>query len=141
MPIRVKEALDGYEADVRETYASLLQAGMILPSQAESYLSAQDIVASIDKRQAVSISLLSRETGAGAEDEDASVIAPIKQADLYAGRFEDLVHDIKKYRKRQYRVVCAVSTVDRRDRLAETCLLYTSPSPRDRTRSRMPSSA
>ena len=26
-------------------------------------------------------------------------------------------------------------------RLAETCLLYTSPSPRDRTRSRMPSSA
>lgn len=119
-PIRVKEALDGYEADVRETYASLLQADMILPSQAESYLSAQDIVASIDKRQAVSISLLSRETGAGAEDEDASVIAPIKQADLYAGRFEDLVHDIKKYRKRQYRVVCAVSTVDRRDRLAET---------------------
>ena len=27
------------------------------------------------------------------------------------------------------------------DRLSETCLLYTSPSPRDRTRSRMPSSA
>ena len=26
-------------------------------------------------------------------------------------------------------------------RMAETCLLYTSPSPRDRTRSRMPSSA
>ena len=25
--------------------------------------------------------------------------------------------------------------------IAETCLLYTSPSPRDRTRSRMPSSA
>jgi transcription-repair coupling factor (superfamily II helicase) len=119
-PLRVKEALDGYEADLRETYASLLQAGMILPSQAESYLCAQDIVASIDKRQAVSISLLSRETGAGAEDEDASVIAPVKQADLYAGRFEDLVHDIKKYRKRQYRVVCAVSTIDRRDRLAET---------------------
>ena len=119
-PVRVKEALDGYEADVRETYANLLQAGMVLPSQAESYLSGQDIVASIDRRQAVSLSLLSRETGATAEDEDASVIAPVKQADLYAGRFEDLVHDIKKYRKRQYRVVCAVSTVDRRDRLAET---------------------
>ena len=28
-----------------------------------------------------------------------------------------------------------------RDRLASLCLLYTSPSPRDRTRSRMPSSA
>ena len=28
-----------------------------------------------------------------------------------------------------------------RDRLVDPCLLYTSPSPRDRTRSRMPSSA
>ena len=34
-----------------------------------------------------------------------------------------------------------VSTRQRAARLAETCLLYTSPSPRDRTRSRMPSSA
>ena len=30
---------------------------------------------------------------------------------------------------------------DRSDGLALSCLLYTSPSPRDRTRSRMPSSA
>jgi transcription-repair coupling factor (superfamily II helicase) len=121
-PVRVEEALDGYEADVRETYASLLQAGMVLPSQAESYLSDRDIAASIDRRQAVSISLLSRETEtrATADDDVASVIAPVKQADLYAGRFEDLVHDIKKYRKRQYRVVCSVSTSDRRDRFAET---------------------
>jgi len=125
-PARVEEALDGYEADVRETYASLLQAGMVLPSQAESYLSAHDIAASIDRRQAVSMSILSREIGAtpgttaGTGTEDAQLIAPVKQADLYAGRFEDLVHDIKKYRKRQYRVVCTVSTADRRDRLAET---------------------
>ena len=31
--------------------------------------------------------------------------------------------------------------VTRRETVARTCLLYTSPSPRDRTRSRMPSSA
>ena len=30
---------------------------------------------------------------------------------------------------------------DLENRMAEPCLLYTSPSPRDRTRSRMPSSA
>ena len=38
----------------------------------------------------------------------------------------------------------AVATAVKRlwpDRLVFTCLLYTSPSPRDRTRSRMPSSA
>ncbi len=115
-PARVEEALDGYEADVRETYASLLQAGMVLSSQAESYLGAADVQASIGNRQTVSISLLSRDMGTG----HAPIIAPVKQADLYAGRFEDLIHDIKKYRKRQYRVVCTVSTSDRRDRFAET---------------------
>ena len=30
---------------------------------------------------------------------------------------------------------------DKQNEFIETCLLYTSPSPRDRTRSRMPSSA
>ena len=35
--------------------------------------------------------------------------------------------------------LCPKAVLDRA--LADTCLLYTSPSPRDRTRSRMPSSA
>ena len=34
-----------------------------------------------------------------------------------------------------------VATQDRNSSLCDVCLLYTSPSPRDRTRSRMPSSA
>ena len=41
------------------------------------------------------------------------------------------VHSIAKKRKRRLEIL------DRKP----TCLLYTSPSPRDRTRSRMPSSA
>ena len=35
----------------------------------------------------------------------------------------------------------AVSFMQKMDNISYTCLLYTSPSPRDRTRSRMPSSA
>ena len=35
----------------------------------------------------------------------------------------------------------AATEVEQEDQLVEDCLLYTSPSPRDRTRSRMPSSA
>ena len=34
-----------------------------------------------------------------------------------------------------------ISTLDLNDSQLKNCLLYTSPSPRDRTRSRMPSSA
>ncbi len=37
-PVRLKEALDGYESDIRETYATLLEADMVLPSQADSYI-------------------------------------------------------------------------------------------------------
>ena len=36
---------------------------------------------------------------------------------------------------------CKESLIDLRNALAEICLLYTSPSPRDRQKSRMPSSA
>ena len=42
----------------------------------------------------------------------------------------DLVSEINKLKKEKNAVI-----------LAHYCLLYTSPSPRDRTRSRMPSSA
>ena len=37
--------------------------------------------------------------------------------------------------------ICRQALKDIFRRIIETCLLYTSPSPRDRTRSRMPSSA
>ena len=40
-----------------------------------------------------------------------------------------------------WRFVVVELTADERVMLTKLCLLYTSPSPRDRTRSRMPSSA
>ena len=41
----------------------------------------------------------------------------------------------------QNRYKCQASILGLQTELIEACLLYTSPSPRDRTRSRMPSSA
>ena len=76
---------------------------------------------------------LAREICEANPDFAAQVIAE------YVGRSErtvsDYVKDIKGRRKEQQRAV-----IMRLDRLG-CCLLYTSPSPRDRTRSRMPSSA
>ena len=58
------------------------------------------------------------------------------------------IPDLKNYSKIKTRMVDgklpegeAFRAYDRDDALARVCLLYTSPSPRDRTRSRMPSSA
>ena len=49
---------------------------------------------------------------------------------------EDVVADIKEIRPEEGKSAIAYEFLN-----AFTCLLYTSPSPRDRTRSRMPSSA
>ena len=40
-----------------------------------------------------------------------------------------------------YRAPQDFNSIERLKKIVTTCLLYTSPSPRDRTRSRMPSSA
>ena len=50
-----------------------------------------------------------------------------------------LIADLIDVAVRQIEDRCGVSLITRPQRI--TCLLYTSPSPRDRTRSRMPSSA
>ena len=62
---------------------------------------------------------------------DADLIAAIKKKGEDGPHFIDGLMDFAKYAKK------------RRQNLPhpQTCLLYTSPSPRDRTRSRMPSSA
>ena len=54
--------------------------------------------------------------------------------------FPRIVEPIKKLREAGF-VVVVITNQSAINRGLTTCLLYTSPSPRDRTRSRMPSSA
>ena len=62
----------------------------------------------------------------------------------YEGRYtlqlQDWTERAYKKRKIDY-VVVPGTTIDDSKAISVGCLLYTSPSPRDRTRSRMPSSA
>ena len=66
---------------------------------------------------------------------------PLKDGDIitldYEGRTEGILFDttLEKIAKKEN------ALVENRKYAPITCLLYTSPSPRDRTRSRMPSSA
>ena len=57
-------------------------------------------------------------------------------------RYDDLYMDIaKRVSEMSYDTDTQVGAVIVKDGNIISCLLYTSPSPRDRTRSRMPSSA
>ena len=65
--------------------------------------------------------------------------------DLNSSEFEELTRDCKLNDKESYALLYAFSAIKgRNDNFQDqnyTCLLYTSPSPRDREKSRMPSSA
>ena len=63
-----------------------------------------------------------------------------KQAVMKAGQYQ---YRDRRQRKRQFRSlwIARINAAARELGMKYSCLLYTSPSPRDRTRSRMPSSA
>ena len=52
-----------------------------------------------------------------------------------------VVSEINSFGGKAYPLQADISNENSVNELIKTCLLYTSPSPRDRTRSRMPSSA
>ena len=76
-----------------------------------------------------------------------NVIKPIlnEEADLVIGsRFlDESEKEVPQYRKVGIKVITKITNASIKKQLtdSQSCLLYTSPSPRDRTRSRMPSSA
>jgi len=61
----------------------------------------------------------------------------MKASELKAKSAADLQQELLSLNKAQFGLRMQVAT----QQLTNTCLLYTSPSPRDRTRSRMPSSS
>ena len=53
----------------------------------------------------------------------------------------DVLHRDEVMRKKRILIFCQIEEEGTAGQRQDSCLLYTSPSPRDRTRSRMPSSA
>ena len=80
-------------------------------------------------------------------DEPTSVLTPQEVSDLFV-TLRKLADDgcsilYISHKLEEVREICSEATILRGGKLVQSCvcLLYTSPSPRDRTRSRMPSSA
>ena len=79
-------------------------------------------------------------------DESATALAhvPTQPIAHFRGRVADWVAQVRDRQAAGDAVIFVAHTAGRAERTLEMlkdCLLYTSPSPRDRTRSRMPSSA
>ena len=90
------------------------------------------------------------EVGARSGTLDAFAVGELYSTFLYPQQSDDVAHlnadqtftGINTFENRtNFEANVTISSNDNSHRLYMSCLLYTSPSPRDRTRSRMPSSA
>ena len=116
-PKRVFEALEGRESRLREEYASLLETYMILPSQADSYISQDEVEARLKHVPSLSFSLL----GKSMSDDslNKSLFISVKSVDTYQGNIEKLSKDMALYKKKGYRVLCAMTSEERVKRLED----------------------
>ena len=116
-PARLKEALLGFEAEVREAYAALLEAGRVLPPEASLFASAEEAASRLGRHQRVEFVLLAR--GQDLTHTDRVKTFSAKPAGLYHGKLDLLVRDLRAWRRKNYRVVVVVTTDDRARRFRE----------------------
>ena len=106
----------------------------------------------VDREEGAPLKLPQREEGSSLQRLDASAAAfdPVRGERQFSvlsknalSTLDGLVGEVDKLENLLVDLEKMVGAPDDADRLAAlgSCLLYTSPSPRDRTRSRMPSSA
>jgi len=116
-PARLREAFVGFEAEVREAYATLLEAGRVLPMEVSLFASAEEAMACLGRYQRLEFVLLARGTDISNTDRVRSFSG--KPASPYHGKFDLLVKDLKAWRRKKHRVVVVVSTEDRARRFRE----------------------
>mgnify|MGYP001026060141 FL=1 len=116
-PSRIKESLSAFEEEIRETYTSLIESGVVLPEESGIFDSVQESLARISKEQRLELVLLARGADLGESGRVHSL--NVSSASSYHGRLELLVRDIRNWRKKGYSVVVYVSTRDRAARFVE----------------------
>ena len=113
-PIRLKEAFHGFEMNVREIYGTLLESDTILSKQADMFYSGEELFSYLEENGDVVFSVLGRGLLEG--DLKRAMSVSVGQPNSYQGDFRELADDIKKYRKKGYKVVCVISSAERADR-------------------------
>ncbi len=116
-PARAKEQADAVELEFRESYASRLEKGYILPGQTDVLFSGSRIAADMCKCGVMTLSALDGNTGFFSADKKYDINA--RNIPSYNGSFETLVKDLDQYRKKKYRVLLLSPSRTRAQRLAE----------------------
>ena len=116
-PNRIIECADALEAEFQESVSHRLEKGYLLPGQAKLMCSTAELVAKLNRRGCVAVSLMEPQKGEWNIRDEFGVT--VKSVNSYNNQFLLLVKDLKSWKKAGYRIVLASPSRTRAQHLAE----------------------
>ena len=115
-PVRIKERSDSVELEFRESMASRLEKGYILPSQADVLYGSKEILARLQRKQTAVVMSLDQKVSYLKINESFRV--SVQNVNSYKNNFELLIKDLSEWKKDGFRVVLLCASRTRAERLA-----------------------
>ncbi len=116
-PARVKEHADAVELEFRESMMHRLEKGYALPGQTDILSGAEEVAAKMEKNKVVTLAAIDRKSSLFRSDKKFDIGA--RSIASYNNSFEALVKDVKRYRKKGYRILLLSGSRTRAKRLSQ----------------------
>ncbi len=116
-PNRVEEQARVFETEVAESMKGRLEAGYILPSQAEVIFTKEAIMAKLFARQSICLSMLIYEIKKANISHQFYI--ETKEGVSYQNSFEQLMEDLAVFKKKNYKILLVSPSTTRAKRLAQ----------------------
>lgn len=116
-PARIGEQVAAVELEFKDSMLHRLEKGYVLPGQAQLLYSGENIAAKLTRMRVVSISMMDGKNPVLKAEKKYSV--DVKTMSAYNNSFEELVKDLKRYKKSGYRILLLSGSRTRAKRLAE----------------------
>lgn len=116
-PDRISQKMDGVEREFQESMSHRLEKGYVLPSQSDIMRSEKEIMAKLGRRSCLVLSALVYTPRY--LDVSENFFINVKGISSYNNKFEILVDDLKKYKKKGYSAVLVCGSRRRAERISE----------------------
>lgn len=116
-PSRIEEQSEVFETEVSESMKGRLEAGYILPSQAEVIFSTEDAMARLFRKRTVCLSMLIYDIKKANIRHEFCI--ETKEIMSYQNSFEQLKEDLDGFKKKKYKILLVSPSTTRAKRLAQ----------------------
>ena len=116
-PARIREHAAAVEMEFKDSMSHRLEKGYLLPGQMELLSRTEEVTAKMLKKRVVSIATMDARNGVVKPDQKFGVEA--RSMSSYNSSFEELVKDLKRYKKNGYRILLLSGSRTRAKRLVQ----------------------